>query len=140
VLDGTDRAAPRAPAPGLDRLDELTVDAGLPVQVTVLGTARPLPAGPDLAAYRIVQEALTNVRRHAGPAATAALTLDYRPDELIVQIDDTGAGGLPDAEGNGISGMRTRATTLEGTLTAGPRPDGGWRVRATLPLPEGAPR
>jgi signal transduction histidine kinase len=134
VLNPTDRAAPRAPTPGLDRLDELTVDAGLPVQVTFRGAARPLPAGVDLAAYRIVQEALTNVRRHAGTGATAEVTIDYRPQQLVMQVDDTGAGRAPAAAGNGIGGMRERATTLGGSLTVGPRPGGGWQVRAELPL------
>jgi signal transduction histidine kinase len=142
VLDPSDRAAPRAPAPGLDRLDELTVDAGLPVRVTVSGTARPLPAGVDLAAYRIVQEALTNVRRHAGLGATAAIAVEHRPDRLVVQVDDTGGTRDPAAvtgpPGTGIGGMRVRATLLGGSLTAGPRA-GGWRVRAELPVAAAEP-
>jgi signal transduction histidine kinase len=138
VLNPADRAAPRAPAPGLGSLDDLTGDAGLPVEVTVEvtveGPPAPLPAGVDLAAYRIVQEALTNVRRHAGPGATAAVAVEHRPGSLVVQVDDTG-GGFPAAAGNGITGMRERATTLGGTLSAGPAPGGGWRVRAALPVP-----
>jgi signal transduction histidine kinase len=138
LLDPADLAAPRAPAPGLDRLDELTADAGLPVRVTVSGTARPLPAGVDLAAYRIVQEALTNVRRHAGLGATAAVLVEHRPDELVVQVDDSGGTRDPAAArapaGTGINGMRERAAALGGSLTAGPW-SGGWRVRAELPVP-----
>jgi signal transduction histidine kinase len=137
-------AAPRAPAPGLERLDDLTVNAGLSVHTTISGEPRPLPAEIDRAAYRIVQEALTNVRRHAGPAATATIVIDYqREDAVVVQVEDNGgtAGpvSVPAVEGNGISGMRERATTLGGSLTAQPMPDGGWRVRALLPLPAAEP-
>jgi signal transduction histidine kinase len=137
-------AAPRAPAPGLERLDDLTVNAGLSVHTTISGEPRPLPAEIDRAAYRIVQEALTNVRRHAGPAATATIVIDYqREDAVLVQVEDTGGTAgpvtVPTAEGNGISGMRERATTLGGSLTAQPMPDGGWRVRALLPLPAPEP-
>jgi signal transduction histidine kinase len=132
-------AAPRAPAPRLDRLHELTADAGLPVRTTVAGEPRPLPADVDRAAYRIVQEALTNIRRHAGVGATAAITIEYgREDELTVQVQDDGGArervADPAEDGIGITGMRERATALGGHLTAGPLPDGGWRVRATLPV------
>lgn len=129
-------AAPRAPAPGLDRLDELTADAGLAVRTVTAGEPRRLPAEIDRAAYRIVQEALTNVRRHAGPGAGATITLEYLPQTLVVQVDDDGgaAGAVPQPPpGNGITGMRERAATLGGSLTAGPASGGGWRVRAALP-------
>jgi len=146
-------AAPRAPAPGLDRLDGLTADAGLPVRTVVSGEPRPLPAGIDRAAYRIVQEALTNVRRHAGPGATATITIEYRPEALVIQIDNGGtraaaSGSAPQASpeaatapaGNGITGMRERAAALGGSLTTGPSLDGGWRVHASLPFdPDPAP-
>ncbi|WP_326558483.1 sensor histidine kinase [Micromonospora sp. NBC_01796] len=141
TLYPTGGAAPRSPAPGLDRLAHLTVDAGLPVRTVVGGEPRPLPAGVDRAAYRVVQEALTNVRRHAGTGAVATITIEYRPEALMVQIDDDGGAGEPrDAPaGNGITGMRERAAALGGVLTAGPVP-GGWRVHAHLPLdPEPAP-
>ncbi|MFV2086588.1 sensor histidine kinase [Micromonospora sp. LOL_021] len=142
-------AAPRAPAPGLDRLGELTDDAAVATRTVIDGTARPLPAPVDRAAYRIVQEALTNVRRHAGSGAAATVTIGYRQDALMLQIDDDGAGAprpgaaAPGAAaaaapaGNGITGMRERAAALGGEVTAGPAPDGsgGWRVRARLPLP-----
>jgi signal transduction histidine kinase len=131
-----DQVAPRAPAPGLDRLDGLTAGAGLPVQTVVRGEPGPLPAGVDRAAYRIVQEALTNVRRHAGPGAAATITIEHGEDALVVQVDDD-AGMRETASappGNGITGMRERAAALGGTLTAGPSPDGGWRVHARLPL------
>jgi signal transduction histidine kinase len=134
-------AAPRAPAPGLDRLGELTGGAGLPVRTEVRGEARPVPAEVDRAAYRIVQEALTNVRRHAGPGVTAAVVVDYGvPGRVAVQIEDdggvTGPQDAPAAEGIGLSGMRERAVAVGGTLAAGPIPTGGWRVLAELPVPE----
>ncbi len=88
----------------------------------------------DRAAYRIVQEALTNVSRHAGPA-TAAVRLDYRSDLLVVSVDDDGAGAWDGvAPGVGLTGMRERVTALGGTLRAGPRDTGGFGVRAELPL------
>jgi signal transduction histidine kinase len=92
----------------------------------------------DLAAYRIVQEALTNVTRHAGPAK-ATVVVEYRPRELVVRVDDDGAGTSftpPAGGGNGIPGMTERAAALGGTLEAGPRPTGGFSVRASLPLPD----
>ena len=135
------QAAPRAPAPRLDRLDELTVDAGIPVGTSISGTARPLPPEIDRAAYRIVQEALTNVRRHAGSGATASILIEYlEENRLVVQVsDDGGRVGvpvMPASEGNGIGGMRERAKALGGSLLAMPGPGGGWIVRAEFPLPE----
>jgi signal transduction histidine kinase len=137
------QAALRAPAPRLGRLDELTVDAGLPVRTTMSGTPRALPAEIDRAAYRIVQEALTNVRRHAGTGATATVMIEYRQEELVMQIEDDGGAArpvtTPTIEGNGLTGMRERATTLGGSLTAHPLPGGGWQVHARLPLPAPEP-
>jgi len=132
--------APRSPTSGLDSLDGLVANAaaaGLEVRTHVEGTPRPLPAGVDLAAFRIVQEALTNVTRHAGPA-TATVLVAYGDDGLTVQVDDDGRGhrgpgGTPGG-GNGIRGMRERAAALGGELTAGPRAGGGFRVSAHLPL------
>ncbi|TDC85636.1 sensor histidine kinase [Micromonospora sp. KC606] len=132
------------PAPGLNRLYELVATAGrsgLEVR-TELAEIRPLPPEVEVAAYRIVQEALTNVTRHAG--ATAAV-IRVRPDgdDVLVEIEDDGTGA-PGSPGNGIIGMDERARALGGLLTTGPRPDGGFRVRARLPLrpapvPAGAP-
>jgi signal transduction histidine kinase len=86
-----------------------------------------------------VQEALTNTRRHATPGNTAAITIDYRGRELLVRVEDdggpAGTAAAPAVEGNGITGMRERATALGGTFSAGPRPAGGWQVHAILPLP-----
>ncbi|MFF4699176.1 sensor histidine kinase [Streptomyces chattanoogensis] len=132
--------APRSPAPGLDRLPELTEqakDAGLSVAVTTEGTRVALPPGADLAAFRIVQEALTNIVRHSG-SRSARVLLRHTPGALEIQVDDDGpaasATGDPDGGGNGLVGMRERAAALGGTVEAGPRPDGGFRVRARIPL------
>lgn len=140
VLRRTDDAAPRTPAPGLGSLDELvsrTSAAGVQVRTEIAGEARPLPAGVDVTAYRIIQEALTNVVRHASKAS-ATVRVTYGANDLSVQIEDDGAGpgpaGAVDKPGQGIAGMRERAAALGGQLDAGPRPEGGFRVSARLPL------
>ncbi|WP_415952929.1 sensor histidine kinase [Streptomyces sp. KLOTTS4A1] len=130
--------APRAPAPGLDRLSELVqqaASAGLTVEVTRMGEAAPLAPSADLAAFRIVQEALTNVVRHSG-SRRARVTIAYGPRELELRIDDEGPASHADAggSGNGLAGMRERAAALGGTIDAGPCPDGGFGVRALIPL------
>jgi signal transduction histidine kinase len=124
---------------GLGQLDRLVARAraaGLPVTVTVSGGQRSLPPEVDQAAYRIVQEALTNVTRHAGPACTA-VQLYYTPDALSVQVDNDGTGNgngfRPAGHGLGLIGMRERVTALGGRLHAGPRDDGGFRVHAEFP-------
>ncbi|MEU6716840.1 histidine kinase [Nonomuraea sp. NPDC046802] len=125
-------------ASGLDRLGDLVERArstGQPATVTISGVRHELPAEVDRAAYRIVQEALTNVSRHAG-GATASVRIDYGGDELVVQVDDDG-GADPDAPpvpGVGLLGMRERVTALGGRLRAEPRSEGGFTVRAELPL------
>jgi signal transduction histidine kinase len=134
-----DEAARRGPQPGLGDLEELLERAraaGVRVQLAVEGEPRPLPQSVDLSAYRIVQEALTNVVKHAGRADTT-VTLGYRPDGLELTIADSG-GGAPDGNargdgGHGIVGMRERAAIFGGTLTAGPRGDHGFEVRGMLP-------
>jgi signal transduction histidine kinase len=138
VLRQGEAQPPRASASGLAHLNRLVAGAsatGLEVRTQVEGTPRPLPAGVDLAAFRIVQEALTNVTRHAGPASATVL-VGYGSEELTVQVDDDGRGpaGNGAGQGNGIRGMRERAAALGGELTAGPRPGSGFRVRARLPL------
>jgi signal transduction histidine kinase len=143
VLRGVDELPPHQPVPGLARLDSLISDttaAGLPVTLEIRGSSQALPASVDLAAYRIVQEALTNTRKHAGPAG-ASVVLEYGEHGLTVQIDDDGRGtGSPASDGgNGLSGMRERAQALGGTITAGPRAEGGFRVRAFLPAARVAP-
>ncbi|MGH3381000.1 MAG: sensor histidine kinase [Actinoallomurus sp.] len=135
VLRQVDEAEPLSPVPSLDHLGDLiaqTKDAGLPVRLTVSGDRTRLPAPVDLAAYRIVQEALTNSVRHAGEA-TATVLVRYGPDQVTVEVSDDGKGAET-PEGNGIRGMRERAATLGGTLAANPRPGGGFLVRASLPL------
>ncbi|MEU0112686.1 sensor histidine kinase [Streptomyces bobili] len=131
--------APRAPAPGLERLPELVEQAaraGLTVDVT--GKPPPLPPGTDLAAFRIVQEALTNVVRHSG-SRHARVHLDQTGGALRLRIDDDGPAVGTDAggSGNGLAGMRERAAALGGTIEAGPRGDGGFRVLAVLPTASG---
>jgi signal transduction histidine kinase len=138
VLRRVDEHAPRDPTPGLARLDELlarTTANGITVRKEVTGAPRPLPAGTDLAAYRIVQEALTNAHRHAA-AGTVWVRVGYGDDRLTLSIEDDGTGHTADTDGSGtgIAGMRERARALGGTLAAGPRPGGGFRVRAVLPL------
>ncbi|WP_079144325.1 sensor histidine kinase [Streptomyces agglomeratus] len=131
--------APRSPAPGLDRLPELVeqaAGAGLRVEAESEGVRSALPPGTDLAAFRIVQEALTNVVRHSG-SRTARVRIGYAPGRLALRVDDDGpaTGGDAGGSANGLAGMRERAAALGGTIEAGPRPDGGFRVEATLPLP-----
>ncbi|HEY8472392.1 MAG TPA: histidine kinase [Natronosporangium sp.] len=136
-----DDGAPRSPTAGLADLDELvrrTRAAGVEVRLTVEGEPCSLPPGVDLAAFRIAQEALTNVVRHAGAGATATLQLAYAPAAFTVQVDDDGPGGNGAAGngttgGRGIAGMRQRVTALDGTFDAGPRPGRGFRVRARFP-------
>jgi signal transduction histidine kinase len=130
---------PRAPRGGLDRLTDLldTAEAGgLRVEMRVEGDPRPLPAPVDLAAYRIIQEALTNVLRHAG-ARTVRLTLQHAPSRLLVRVCDDGRTSCAHVSGgHGIDGMRERARALSGSLTAAPLPDGGFEVCAELPIRE----
>jgi signal transduction histidine kinase len=124
-----------SPAPGLDGLDALTrmaSGAGVETAVAVAGPVRPLPGTVDLTAYRIVQESLTNVVRHA-QARTASVVVRYEPDTLVLEIRDDGRGGGVNGSGHGLVGMRERATAVGGTLEAGPLPGGGFRVYAELP-------
>lgn len=157
VLRHADEALdPTEPAPGLARLDALAEgvrSAGLPVTVTVTGEPRPLPAVTDVAAYRIIQEALTNSIRHAGPA-TATVSVRYA-DSLLIEVTDTGRGpggagqagfaaGPPaprsgQATGHGLRGMRERAAAAGGTIEIGPGREGGFRVAARLPTDTAAP-
>lgn len=129
----------RMPRPGLARVGELVErmrGAGLAVELEVRGEAQTLPAGVDLAAYRIVQESLTNVLKHAA-GARARVEIAHRPAEVRLAIVDDGAGGTRGGEGNGhgLVGMRERVGLYGGELHAGPRAEGGFEVRARLPLP-----
>ncbi|MGX7673128.1 sensor histidine kinase [Plantactinospora sp. DSM 117369] len=133
--------APRDPAPGLadlDRLAEATAEAGVRVELCRRGERRPLPADIELSAYRVVQEAVTNVVRHAG-TPRCRVTLDYREHDLHVEVVDEGRGGPVAASGFGIAGMRERVGLLHGDFAAGPVPGSGFRVAARLPLPETVP-
>jgi signal transduction histidine kinase len=133
------------PVPGLANLDSLLAElgkAGLAVRLWVEGTPLQLPAGVDLSAYRIVQEALTNVVKHAGPAR-AQVVVGYRDQEVTVEVIDDGRGAVPPAgdgrvgTGHGLIGMRERVAAFGGDLQVGPRPGGGFRVAARLPLAPG---
>ncbi|MEU9607040.1 sensor histidine kinase [Streptomyces sp. NPDC048057] len=130
--------APRAPAPGLDRVPELVEQAqsaSLAVAVETRGIAFALPPGTDLAAFRILQEALTNVVRHSG-SRTARVLISYAPGRLTLRVTDDGPASDSEAggSGNGLVGMRERAAGLGGTIQAGPRRGGGFEVCADLPV------
>ncbi|MET9590124.1 histidine kinase [Streptomyces sp. NPDC006516] len=137
-----DPEAPTEPAPGLALLDALVEtfrNAGLPVEVACTDRDSPLPAAADLAAYRIIQEALTNVRKHAGAGAKAEVSVVRVGGTAEITVLDSGGGAAPapgpdDGGGHGLLGMRERVTALGGTLTAGPRYGGGFRVHAILPV------
>jgi signal transduction histidine kinase len=152
-----DPDAPEAMAGGLDRLDALSDAvraAGAPVTVTIEGEPMPLPPAVDHAAYRILQESLTNVLRHAGSDASATVRLSYAPGALTIQVTDDGTGpaarlgaarldetGQPAARGHGLTGMTERAAAIGGRLSARPGPDGGFEVVARLPVTQaGGPR
>ncbi len=138
VLRQADETDPTQPAPGVAQLDTLiagAVQAGLATSLSVTGPARPLPPAVDLAAYRIVQESLTNAIRHAGPA-TATVALSYDDAALRIEVADTGRGSLAVSEGSGhgLIGMRERAASVGGVVETGSAYPGGYRVAATLPL------
>ncbi|MFJ1969710.1 sensor histidine kinase [Streptomyces sp. NPDC087903] len=142
LRQGDDLDAPLAPSPGLGRLSELTdacASAGLDIRCTTEGTARPLTPGVDLTAYRIVQEALTNVTRHTA-ARTANVRLAYGRDQLTITVTDDGTRAVPGSRapggggGFGLIGMRERARSVGGAVRAGHRPEGGFEVTTRLPL------
>ncbi|MFD9331365.1 sensor histidine kinase [Streptomyces sp. NPDC060065] len=133
------------PQPDVEQLADLIEQcrtSGLPVDFKVEGTPRPLPSGVELTAYRIVQEALTNTRKHGGPNTGASVRLVYFDDGLGLLVEDDGKGaphelyeeGGADGQGHGLIGMRERVGMVGGTLDAGPRPGGGFRISALLPL------
>ncbi|MEU5364651.1 sensor histidine kinase [Streptomyces sp. NPDC005925] len=133
------------PQPDVEQIEDLVEQcrgSGLPVDFKVEGTPRPLPSGVELTAYRIVQEALTNTRKHGGPEAGASVRLVYFDDGLGLLVEDDGKGaphelyedGGLDGRGHGLIGMRERVGMVGGTLDAGPRPGGGFRISALLPL------
>nr|WP_203622224.1 sensor histidine kinase [Streptomyces sp. SID8499] len=133
------------PQPDVEQIEDLVEqcrESGLPVDFRIEGTPRPLPSGVELTAYRIVQEALTNTRKHGGPNAGASVRLVYFDDGLGLLVEDDGKGaphelyedGGVDGQGHGLIGMRERVGMVGGTLDAGPRPGGGFRISALLPL------
>ncbi len=147
--DGDGPTRDLAPVPGLDGVEGLAQslrEAGVPVQVQVSGTRVDVPPGVDLCAYRIVQEALTNVLRHAGPAR-AQVDVEYQPGAVTVRVTDDGRGASADTAGasrsagggHGLLGMRERVAVFGGELTTGPHVGGGFRVSATLPFERPAP-
>lgn len=141
--DGQGDAA-LTPQPAQTDLDTLVAqvrNTGLAVSLVRMGTARALPPGAGLTIYRIAQESLTNILKHAGPGAGATVLLQWTPVSLVLQIDDDGRGAAApsDGAGQGLLGMRERAAMLGGTLSTGPRPGGGYRVSAEIPVPAGAP-
>ncbi|MFH7598252.1 sensor histidine kinase [Streptomyces racemochromogenes] len=138
-----DGGVPTVPAPGVAGLDALAASlrgSGVGVEVRWTGEPRRLPPDIDLSVYRIVQEALTNVVRHAGGSARARVTVDFREREVHVEVVDDGRGAAvrPGGAGFGITGMYERVSLLQGRFSAGPRPEGGFRVAAELPLPAGS--
>jgi signal transduction histidine kinase len=140
VLRSGDGPACLKPQPGLADLEQLVSgvgEAGLPVTLRIEGTRRPLPPALDLSAFRIVQEALTNTLKHAGPAR-AEVTVRYEDGLVSLEIADTGRGP-GGGTGHGLAGMRERAVMFGGELEALPRPEGGFAVRARLPLTTPAP-
>ncbi|WP_425832351.1 sensor histidine kinase [Streptomyces fractus] len=140
-----EEAGEYVPQPDVEQIEELVDEvrtAGLPVDFRVEGTPRPLPSGVELTAYRIVQEALTNTRKHGGPNASASVRLVYFDDGLGLLVEDDGKGaphelyedGGADGRGHGLIGMRERVGMVGGTLDAGPRAGGGFRISVLLPL------
>lgn len=137
ILRQLEEREPLAPSPGLAQLDAVIAEtsaAGFDVQLDVRGERRGLPSGVDLAAYRIIQESLTNVVRHAR-ASSARIAIAYRAGDIEIEVVDDGIPARIDAggSGSGLVGMRERAIALGGNFEAGPQPGGGFRVRATLP-------
>ena len=138
MLRRSDDELALAPQPSVDHLDTLAAqirDAGMPVDLRIEGERRPLPPGVDLSAYRIVQEALTNALKHAGPAR-ARVTIRYGAGELDIEISDDGHGTLEEAQagGHGLVGMRERVALFGGDLATGRKLGGGYAVRARLPI------
>jgi signal transduction histidine kinase len=141
--DGDGEGGVARPQPGLGSLPELVTSvrqAGLPVDLDVTGPPRPLQPGPSLAVYRVIQEALTNALKHAGPAARARVALVFDADRLTARVSDDGRGAasVTDGLGHGLAGMRERMSMYGGTVTAGPATGGGWRVDLDLPYGGGA--
>jgi signal transduction histidine kinase len=139
LRDGKQGDTPLMPQPGIDALDGLLEQvrhAGLATRLTRTGTPTPVGPGTQLAVYRLVQEALTNTLKHARSASSAEVRLHYGDDALSLEVLDDGAPATGSAGGNGhgLMGMRERAAAYGGAVEAGPQRQGGWRVRARIPL------
>jgi signal transduction histidine kinase len=139
VLRDDEKSSTLVPQPGVPQIDHLVDQvraAGLPVTLEVAGDGRALPAGAQLTVFRLVQEALTNCLKHAGASAVARVRLRYAADGVDVEVTDNGPGRAQpaDSSGRGLDGMRERAAVYAGTVEAGPRATGGWRVHARLSL------
>lgn len=135
--------APSTPQPAehdVEQLIEQVRGSGVRASLVRMGTARRLPPGMGLTVYRICQEALTNVLKHAGPEPSVTVLVQWGPRSLVVEIADDGRGASAESDGlgHGLLGMRERAAMFGGTVSSGPRPGGGFRVRAELPLPSGS--
>ena len=144
LRDPGDDASPTQPQPldvDLDELVEKVRSSGTPVSIVRMGSPRNLPPGASLAIYRIVQEALTNALKHAGPHAQVTVLVQWLPSALSLEISDDGRGAASasDGKGHGLVGMRERAAIFGGTVAAGPRAGGGFQVKALIPLPEQIP-
>jgi len=146
AADGAAQAAPPSasggltPQPGVDDIATLVAqvrESGVRASLVRMGTPRLLPPGTGLAVYRICQESLTNVLKHAGPSVTVTVLLQWAAASLVLEVSDDGRGAAAesDGRGHGVLGMRERAVMLGGSLTVGPRPGGGYRVRAEIPIP-----
>lgn len=141
LRDGGGRTGEFSPQPSLRNLDDAIdhcVLAGLPVELSTTGEPRRLAPGIELAGYRIIQEALTNSLKHGGDATVAFISVHYGPEEVSITITDTGRGAVSSLSstggGNGLLGMRERVDAYQGDFTAGPKPGGGYEVRARLPM------
>lgn len=149
VLRGGSAEASYLPSPGLGDLSELVARSGDQFQLIVRGLVPIVPAAVGLTVYRVVQESITNVLKHAGPAASAQIRIDYLPASIEIEVSDDGRGAAtlrmdagPNAQpppGHGLRGMAERVSLMQGRLDARPRPGGGFVVRASLPLPAGTP-
>ena len=141
MLRDDDEEQSRAPQPSLERLEALAEEmraSGLPVELEVEGAPNGIPPGIDVSGYRIVQEALTNVLKHAGPAV-AHVGVRFSSDAVEIDVVDDGRGGpTAPGTGNGLLGIRERVAVVGGELEAGPRPDGGFAVHARLPYEDDA--
>jgi signal transduction histidine kinase len=134
--DAEPAGTPPAPQPTLANLEHLASSDDLPVRLTIDGDVASLPDSVSATGFRLIQEALTNIRRHAGTVHEVTIRLEVVGDTVTVEVTDDGrgAGSLPGPDGFGIIGMRERVTAVGGTVSAGPRAGGGWRVRASLPI------